>query len=381
MRDRAAEVIGDTSTDVAMDDPNAPELPDLGRVLDQAITRMNRRRERVEKPIPLPWDSFGGVYGPHAAGMWAGLHVLVSGTGAGKSTWALQYALHAARNGCPAAYVGLELEEMQIGVRLLSDAAGTSWSDAYNGRADSAAVAKLVAQRDALAALPFHPVFGKTTGWSPSDLAKLAKSIRQRYPEQTAGDRPALVVLDFLQLVGDDEGKSTELRERIGKAAYIARQIAREENLAILAVSSVARDKYKAVAGKAPKGEQSVLETVAVRDGKRVLYAPDLLVGLGKDSGEIEFAADSVTAAIKLPEQLPTGESGVLFAVPKVRSGPATWVPLAFNGFRFKDIDSEHDDSAIAAVVGPRKKADDNSGAKPSGKPSSKATLSEDDYG
>ena len=115
-------------------DPKAPAPPPprLASVLGEALERMDARANGTEKPIATPWASFNDTM---PGGIWPGLHVLVAGTGVGKSTWALQLGLHAAKRGSPVAYVGLELDSAQIALRLVGEHARVGWSKLYTGTA------------------------------------------------------------------------------------------------------------------------------------------------------------------------------------------------------------------------------------------------------
>ena len=96
-----------------MADPNsAPavdldsEAPTVGALAGEAFDRMRRRASGAERALPLPWSSVTDALG---GGLWSGLHVVVGSTGAGKSQLTLQMALHAAEQGIPVLYCGLEL--------------------------------------------------------------------------------------------------------------------------------------------------------------------------------------------------------------------------------------------------------------------------------
>lgn len=59
---------------------------------------------------------------------------------------------------------------------------------------------------------------------------------------------------------------------------------------------------------------------------------------MGKESGEIEFAADSVLVLVREPwrdGRPPKEGTHVWLAVAKQRVGPPTWVELRFNGHYF----------------------------------------------
>lgn len=310
--------------------------PRLDALFADALDRVRKRQQKIEKPLPMPWASVAALYG---GGLWPGLHVLVAGTGAGKSTFALQAALSAARARFPVAYVGLELDALQVALRVVGERAQVPWSKAYTGNVSDGDVEKIEQTMQALAgeALPFYPEFGPTKGWPVSRLSQLVADLRTIHPESNG--QPALVVVDFLQLVADEEGgKPRDLRERVGAVAYAAREAARVHNACILLVSSAARDKYATLAGAI--GDAGI-GYVKGRAGEQIatIARPDTLVGLGKESGEIEYAADSVSVAVRLPDPLPDGRRGVVLAVPKLRTGPPAWAPLIFTGTTFVEPD------------------------------------------
>ena len=154
------------------------------------------------------------------------------------------------------------------------------------------------------------------------------------------GSRPLLIVLDYLQIIGPEEGedgkyKTLDLRERIGRAAYAMREVATAHNIAILVVASVARDKY----GLWPMVMNAELQWEM--DGTKVVGRrvgiPDILVGLGKESGEIEYGADSVSVLSRVPDTYVDGQGeSVVFVTAKGRATGARWTPMHFTGFRYE---------------------------------------------
>ena len=334
-------------------DPKAPAPPPprLASVLGEALERMDARANGTEKPIATPWASFNDTM---PGGIWPGLHVLVAGTGVGKSTWALQLGLHAAKRGSPVAYVGLELDSAQIALRLVGEHARVGWSKLYTGTASAEQRSRARDAARELEALPFHVEHGAPGGWSAADLLALAERMARAYPKPAA---PMLLAVDFLQIVGPepDVGRQ-ELRERIGRAAYVSRHVAREHNAAVLLVSSLGRAAYDAGENleKAKLGAE--LEGAVVAE--RFIRNPDAIVGLGKESGEIEYAADTVTVALRHTLAVPAsearnGSSRVVFAVPKVRAGRPSWCELRFDGFRF--VDAPDDGKALAEELAEEK--------------------------
>lgn len=314
----------------------ALEASRVGNFLDEAITRMGARARGQERPIPLPWPTLTTALG---GGLWPGLHVLVGNTGSGKSQFALQAALQASRSGTPVLYVGLELGKVDLVARLIGLLSGRRWSRLYLG-SDPAelpdVLGRFAEELGELSRLPFHLEVASPFGWSYPILWEKARAMRSHYPEardasgnSRPGSAPFLVVLDFLQLVSSPETANEDLRERIGRAAYIGRAAARDLDAAVLLVSSTARDNYGALNGE--------------KDGKGPGLgegSPARLVGLGKESGEIEYSADSVLVLCREPwegGEPPAGGTATWLAVAKVRAGTPSWVRFTFDGGLFRE--------------------------------------------
>lgn len=309
----------------------ALEAQRVGTFLDPALTRMERRYAKLERPIPLPWKGMADALG---GGLWPGMYVLVGNTGSGKSQLTLQAALWAARAHTPVLYIGLELGKVDLVARLIAlMTPKEKWNELYLGKATSLPTLRTdhAEPLNELRELPFHLEEGGPFGWSYADLEPRAQAMRELYPERDGpGSRPMLVVLDFLQLVSSPEGEREELRERIGRAAYVGRKVARDYDAAVVLVSSTARDNYARLDAGIP-GE-----------GGRPLTEPPLvaLVGLGKDSGEVEYAADAVLALRREAwsgNTPPPDGTHIRVAVAKGRAVTPSWVDLRFNGSRFSE--------------------------------------------
>ena len=311
-------------------------------LLDDALATMRARAAGEETPIPLPW---GSVAAPLGGGLWPGLHVLVGSTGAGKSQWGLQAGLHAAVNGHPVLYIGLELGTVDLVARCLAMLAKYTeedleripkWSKLYLGKSTKLLDRMSAAPAELLRTLPISFEIAGPMGWPAKRLGAAVEDLQARWGSRTG--KPPLVVLDYLQVVASAPDERQDLRERIGRAAYEGRAVARECDAAVLLVSSTARENYSALSG----------------DNKSWLQPASKVVGLGKESGEIEFAADSVMALVAEPWRdkdsdgqacPPKDGTHVHLAVAKVRAGRSRWVELRFDGGSFWEPDIVGDDA------------------------------------
>lgn len=340
--------------------------------------RVAARRNGIEAPIPTPWENVNRALG---GGVWPGLHVLVGATGSGKSQLAMQLALHAAKTaGVPVLYLALELDAFGLFCRAVATLAwgrvreedgrpaSPQWSALYTGAADVPPFA--VAE---LEALPFRWLEAPPHGFGYDALAPAVEALRAEH--NTAG--PVMLVVDFLQLVSSPDTRE-ELRERIGHASYACRAIARELNAVVLALSSTARR---------PPGDK-VLTVEGGDDGSYRRTALHDLVGLGKESGDVEFSADSVMVLCRETwpdgEPPPVGGRRVHLAVAKLRAGVPSWSVLTFNGTTFAVASEDTPEAPSTPAEGrrklpPRKRGKPRSSAPPEHDPRDPRDEGEDE--
>jgi hypothetical protein len=319
--------------DSATDDPQS-----LGPILDDALDRMGRRAVGAERPIPLPWSNLSAALG---GGLWGGTCVtLVGDTGSGKTQWALQAAVHAAEAGVPVCYVAPESTVDQIAARVLALKGGQRWSDLYVGRSGKDVLDTLrESHAAALKRLPFHIVAGVGTRSSPPDARKLAEWMRGRYPQAHPGARPFLLVLDFVQLLGLGD-RDRDDKEMLGRAAYEARQAARDFDGVALLVSTTSR-LTRLDSDDAIGIHRDRRQPMSLGRGN-----PGRLVRTGKDTGEAERESDTVLVLAQEPWAAASNPSAgnwikVWCAVAKNRAGTRAWCALRFDGSSFEvDLDT-----------------------------------------
>jgi replicative DNA helicase len=293
------------------------------------LDRLKDRCEGREKPVKTPWTALDDAMG---GGLWPGLHFLVGSTGSGKTQFAMQIALKAARDGVPVLYIALELGELDLLARAaeILHPNRDKWSEYFRGEKPVPEEAK-----DLLKAhnLPFHWIVAPPKGWKHDELEPNVRALRKLHPKAST----VLVVVDFAQLLS---GTERELRERISSAAYAARAVAREINAAVLMLSSTARERY---ADLVLQPDQQVGE-------------PYDLVGLGKESGDTEYASDSVMALVRRKwedkDRPPTGGTRFHLAIAKLRAGTPSWVELCFTGSLFTPPPTGTKVQTVTSIVG-----------------------------
>jgi hypothetical protein len=320
---------GDPKEDFANRDYFEGEIELLSQSLLESIAR---RKNKVDKPIETPFRDYNIAL---EGGFWPGLHTIVGGTGSWKTELLTSTCSKCLDDGTPTIYVSLELEATQVLCRIAAFRTGIPWSKIWLGRYSDQELAKITAELDALKGKPFRVIEGNAGGWCSSDLAGIAEAARKSFPSG-----PMFVGLDFLQLVGANEGERPELREKVGATAYRAKGLARQHGISVVLISSSARDKYTLLSSAA---DQAGLQMAPAKHGGMVktISHPEVLVGLGKESGEIEYACDSVTVIIKWP-MLVEGDRLLLLAVPKKRYGRESWCALiVHHGTRLVDYPCE----------------------------------------
>lgn len=321
--------------------------PQLAEGLRASLERVRRRRDRQELPLPVPWPSLAAELG---RGLWPGTFALLVGnTGAGKSQFAMQLAWHAANAGHPVLYVSLEVDKFSMHCRAVALAArdldpvnAPKWSALYFGEVNDAELALAESAADRVEAHPhFRLEVGAPSGWDVGQLRELVASVRAAHP-----GKPVLVVLDYLQLA-DDQGEEKELRLRMKHAVAEGQRIAMdaENPAAVLFLSSTARMNYGALSGTedvSTNGEQPSKRRKGAQSIPLGKGDPTRFVGTGKESGDLEFTAQTVLVLAQEPwpeEGRPAEGTHVWLAVAKGRARPKDaqngWVQLRFDGSCF----------------------------------------------
>jgi replicative DNA helicase len=211
--------------------------------------------------------------------------------GRGKTAFATQVAVEAINRGNGVLFFSLEMTANQLIRRMFGQEFGAA--SIKNPRSMSAERIRQMAEfaADNLG-LPLF--IDDSSTLSAADVAMKAKmAIRSR--------GIALIIVDYLQLL---RGQGRELRERVGAAANVLRQLAKDSRVPVLALSQLRR----------PQNINDVPSMI------------DL-----KESGDIEAHANTVLL-LYMPigdDKQPTGEEQVIIG--KQRNGPIGSFPVYFD--------------------------------------------------
>ncbi len=228
-----------------------------------------------------------------------GLHVLAAGPGVGKTTICTQWALHAAACQVPVVYVTYENSPQSLVLKMVCSRAGLSPSQVERGFAD------LTLLEEAAAGLrePLNLV-SLMEGTSQMTVSQVrGKALQAR---DHAGSEQVLIVFDYLQRAAHGKGYE-QLRHNVSAMAGELREMASRLQSPVIAISSQNRS-----VGDYGRGGNAQLDSL-------------------KESGDLEYAADSVLFLTQARERTATDPARAIdLVVVKNRFGGTGTVPLIF---------------------------------------------------
>lgn len=275
----------------------------LGTVLRDALER-RRQREETGKPVigaPTGIARLDEILG----GLEPGLAILGGAPGAGKTTLAMQIAGAAAAAGHAVVYASFENSPANLALKALCARAGVNSRDVRRGYADMERL-----EEAARAWAPIAERIAIVEGSGALTAAHLRGMVLRAMNAHRASG--AVLIVDYLQLMGKTSRELSGLgtvRERVETIGAQLRDVATSLRVPVLALASQNRAGGDYGSGK----------------GKAAL---DSL----KESGDLEFAADSVMFLTHDPER-PAVEPmrAVTLTVAKNRNGETGTVPLLFH--------------------------------------------------
>lgn len=161
------------------------------------------------------------------------LTVIAARPGMGKSAFAMQSAISAAKGGVATAFFSLEMGASQLVSRVLTAEAGVDSQRARRGQVSDTEWSELVKSAGNLSGLPLHII--DTAALSPTQLRAQARRLKMRH-------NLGLVFVDYLQLMSIPNMRRSANREQeISQISRGLKQLAKELSIPVVALSQLNR--------------------------------------------------------------------------------------------------------------------------------------------
>jgi len=175
-------------------------------------------------------------------GLSPGLYLVAASTGTGKTALAGQIALHVAEQHGPVVFVSMELSAVDLGVRLVSVLTNITKDHLVVGRLTDEQQGQVHTAVERLEQSQLYIVAG--SGYTTGDVrAHLLRA------QAATGSKPALLVVDYVQLLADEEGDGRSRERNVSAAAKALKTLAGELGVPVLALVQLNRNR----AGRADK--------------------------------------------------------------------------------------------------------------------------------
>lgn len=269
---------------------NTDEAPWAFSVED-AITELGRvsKLPRTSTGFPELDATLGGGLTPGE------MTALVGGTGGGKTALAVQIAAKMAESA-PVVFVSYELPAPQLIARIASQRIpSASWLDVLRGRVPHEAIRTAVPDRILFLESPTIEQLRRTIAYITTDRGKAP-----------------VVFVDYLQLFAR-QLKEADTRLAVSGASGTFRKLAQDTGVPMLVVSSTSRGNTEQIANA--RGNH-----------------PANLLGVGKESGDIEYDVAALLVVGHTGETDDTGRNISTLTVAKNRYGRQTHLDFRFGG-------------------------------------------------
>ncbi|UZR93051.1 replicative DNA helicase [Chondrinema litorale] len=290
----------------------------MSSIMSDAIAELESMRDQVDGLTGVP-SGFSSLDRITSGWQKSDLIILAGRPGMGKTAFVLSSLRNAAVDfGKPSAIFSLEMSSVQLVKRLISAEAELDSSKLKTGKLSEHEWKKLV---DKTAKLSEAPIFiDDTPALSILELRAKCRRLKAQHDIQ-------MVIIDYLQLMAGESGKNGNREQEIAMISRSLKQLAKELNIPVIALSQLSR-------------------AVETRGGDKRPQLSDL-----RESGSIEQDADMVIFLYR-PEYygITEDEEGVPVTgtgevmIEKNRHGATERVRLKFIGKYTKFTDWESDD-------------------------------------
>lgn len=316
------------------------DMTDMPQALQQTLTQIEewRKMESSLTGVPTGFDALD-----KATRGWQPSDLVILGArpSVGKSAFALRLVRAAAGAGFPVGFFSLEMRTVQLLLRMISAETGILLDRIQRGRLDDDAMN--IIHRKGVQKLAGLPVYlDDKPGLTLMGFRGKCRRLVRKHAVK-------LIIIDYLQLMSGDDNEKNRERE-IAKISRSLKNLARELNIPIIALSQMSREVEKRTGSKRKPQLSDLRESGAIEqdaDMVMFLWAPD--------EDEMEQDADLV---IRRYLKIAKHRSGTLMTMEldfeneiqlfKEREGgfskpsslpdsPGRWKPIPENRMPFKD--------------------------------------------
>lgn len=242
--------------------------------------------------------------------------------GMGKTALALGVAIKTARSGAGVGFVSLEMGSNRLAMRALTDIAydwnlQVPYTDLITGRVSEKDFDGICAAKQDLASLPLW--IEQQSGLSISDLR--VKFERMQDVAERAGQKIDVLIVDYLQLIAASSRYSGNRVYEVSEISAGLRQIARDNNIAMVALSQLSRG-VESREDKRPMLSDLRESGSLEQDADMVAFLYRDAYYLSKDKGK------DADAELERSERLIECQNKLEFIIAKQRNGAVKTVDL-----------------------------------------------------
>ncbi len=274
---------------IALETATLDSMSDLLYIREAWLAELDARADRPHTVYTIGFEALDTLL---EGGYSEGLHLLGGITGGGKTSLALQIAVHNAKAGRPVIYATYEQSRLELWARIASGLTGIPYRAIKRGVYDDHGQAvrtsgvlkaneawpqletisrqlKIVEGGDALSR--------QASAYTTDVLAQTAQSVAAEH------GAPPLIIIDYLQRAPvPTELKLRDPRERVGYVAGLLQvHLAREVGCPVLALSSIGRAFYNLQ--KMPSLEERIAAFKEAGEIEYTAYTSLLLYGLAEE--------------------------------------------------------------------------------------------------
>lgn len=320
--------------------------------------RVEATFQSINTLLAAGWEKLGELYErqEHLTGVttgWndldkvlAGLHrgdlvILAARPSVGKTAFALNLAVNAAKSGARVGVFSLEMSSEQLVMRILSSESRVDGQKLRTGRLSDGDWKPLMDAMGRLDQIDLH--VDDTPALSIMELRAKARRMFRR------GDKDGLIIVDYLQLMQPQQRRSENRQVEIAEISRGLKILAKELDIPVVALSQLSR----AVEQRADK--RPMLSDL--RESGAIEQDADVVMFIHRETQRREEQATGWNTPDEEPTRVPKGVAEIIVA--KHRNGPTDTVQLVYHDPYMRFVDAGNAARGAVAMAAPAPSAPD----------------------